>query len=464
MRFGSRLALFLGLALVATVPGMLVKAVAQEPVSRVEVTAETGEPLPARVVVTRQGTPTPDLYVFFTDREGRCRLEGVPDGPATLEVNHGPEWAIQTLTVTLDGQSERALPVRLKRLYDLPAHGYYQGDSHMHSTFSDGKQTPEEVAYHCRCEGLQWAFLTDHNGVQGHAAFQSQAAPGFLPLGGDEVTTAKGHILALGVTTRISPDVSHGADDCRRIFREIHDQGGVAILAHPTAPFMGYRSWEVEGYDGLEILNGSLPPYGGMFDALQARTRWHRLLSEGKRLPALGDSDNHDNTMGLVRDVLRDPQGAVKREPLLQVVWNMPDRDRLLIPWALKGVYPGIYRTCLKLPELTQAAVLAAIKQGRGVVTNGPLLVATVNGTDPGSEIKGPSAQIRYEAVGNRGLDRLVVLADGKQVQSVDLSGQETKSGELSVDLGTAKWLALELYGKWPDFATTNAWYVAPGQ
>lgn len=454
------LAVFFALAALLITCGVMT-AQAQDAVAAVQVVDEDGQPLLARITVSREGTPTPDLHVFFTDEAGAARLEDVPAGQATVQATRGPEWTIADRQATIETGADGVLTLALRRLHELNAEGYYSGDAHMHSTESDGAQPPEEVAFNARCEGLDWAIITDHETVSGHAAFKAQAAPGFLPLGGQEITTSQGHILGLGITSVVSRDVSRGAEDMRRIFREVREQGGVSVLAHPMVPGMNYQHWDVEDYDVVEILNGSLPPYMGLFDMLQARLRWHVLLNQGRRVPAIGTSDNHCNYNTLAREALRDPEAAMQREPRLQMLWNMPNRDEILIPWALKGLHLGIYRTYLKLPALTEEAVLEAIREGSGFITNGPIILAQVDDTDPGSEISGPTAQVRFEVLSNVGLERLDVVAGGQVVESVEFAGEERASGGFTVDLGGAQWLTLECYGTWPEFATTNAWYVA---
>jgi hypothetical protein len=432
------------------------------PVGSARVTDLDGAPLPARVTVVMQGTANVDGHVYFTDPEGFCRLEGCPTGSATVEATHGPEWSVEAATCAVDAASGETLTLRLRRLYDLPAHGYFQGDAHMHSTYSDGRQKPAEVADHCRCEGLHWAFLTDHESVAGQGEFMAAVAPGFLPLGGQEITTSMGHILGLGVKTAVSRDVSHGAEDMARIFRQIHEQGGLAVVAHPMSPTMAYLPWQVEGYDALEILNGSLPPYQGIFDVFQARLRWHALLNEGKRIPAMGDSDNHENANAIALGMLRDPAAAMRGEPRLALLWNLPDRDKLVIPWALKGLCLGTYRTVLKLDELSQPAIFDAIRASRGFVTNGPILAAAADGLPPGAELHGARAELTFDAVCNRGLERVVVVTNGIAAKTIELQGEAALEQHVTVPLDGVKWLTLECYGKWPDFATTNAWYVVP--
>jgi len=446
--------------IVAALAGLLAAAgCLAQPVAWIHVTDQAGQPSPARVLITREGTDKPDLYVVFADAQGDCPLTDVPPGQASIEVSRGPEWSVETVEAVIHPLRGETQTVTLRRLCDLPARGYYGGDSHMHSTFSDGAQKPEDVARHCRAEGLEWAFLTDHNSVAGHEAFKAQATADFLPMGGQEVTTGRGHIPALGISTLVSPDVTQGAADVERIFRQVHEQGGIAVIAHPQVPVMSFRDWDVPGYDAIEILNGSLAPYGPVFDTLQARLRWHEFLNQGRHLAAIGSSDNHDNAEGIVREALRDPEAAMQREPLLRLLWAIPNREQVLMPWARKGLFLGIYRTYVKTEGLRQEAILEGLRAGRGFVTNGPIIVATVNDQDPGSDITGPTAHVSYEVVGNRGLTRLDVVVGGKVAQSVPLQGQEAR-GEVEVPVGEAHWLVLECYGPWPEFATTNAWYV----
>jgi len=245
-----------------------------------------------------------------------------------------------------------------------------------------------------------------------------------------------------------------------RIFQQVREQSAVSVVAHPMVPTMSYVHWSVDDYDAIEILNGSAPPYAGLFDMVQARLKWHALLNDGKRVPALGNSDNHDNYNGIVRRALQNPEAAIKRDPRMGLLWSMPNRDEVIIPWAMKGLFIGTYRTCLKLDSLAQTPILDAIRAGRGFVTNGPIVVVTANDTDPGGEVRGTSATLCYDAACNRGLHHLAIVADGEIVQSVDLRDKTRAQGEINLDLRDITWFTVECYGTWPEFATTNAFYV----
>lgn len=59
------------------------------------------------------------------------------------------------------------------------------------------------------------------------------------------------------------------------------------------------------------------------------------------------------------------------------------------------------------------------------------------------------------------GLGHTGPCVDGKQAATVPLSGSTALGCEATVSIEGAKWLTVECYGAWPEFATTNAWYVA---
>ncbi|MGV9847387.1 CehA/McbA family metallohydrolase [Streptomyces sp. NPDC003442] len=77
---------------------------------------------------------------------------------------------------------------------------WYRGDCHIHSVYSDGELTPEQLAADARAVGLDFIATTEHNSSSAHSAWGRHAADDFLVLLGEEVTTKTGHWLALGIT------------------------------------------------------------------------------------------------------------------------------------------------------------------------------------------------------------------------------------------------------------------------
>ena len=76
--------------------------------------------------------------------------------------------------------------------------------------------------------------LTDHNVVEGALRARDLWARGnyrFDFIVGEEISTREGHMLALFIEKRIPADLS-----IERSIDLVHEQGGLAIVAHPLNP------------------------------------------------------------------------------------------------------------------------------------------------------------------------------------------------------------------------------------
>jgi len=125
------------------------------------------------------------------------------------------------------------------------------GVIHVHTTFSDGGGSPEDVVAAARAAGLGFVAITDHNTLD--AKPLEGYRDGVLVLVGSEVSTTAGHVLALGI-----PDpVFRFSGDARDALEDIRDLGGIAFAAHPWHPRQDFRwtGWHLPGAWGLEILN-----------------------------------------------------------------------------------------------------------------------------------------------------------------------------------------------------------------
>ena len=190
------------------------------------------------------------------------------------------------------------------------------GVVHVHTTYSDGGGSIEEVAEAAAAAGLDFVIVTDHNTFAGKAL--EGYIDGVLVLVGTEVSTTTGHLLGFGLPTptfRFSGDASDALAD-------INDLGGVAFVAHPTSPRRDFRweDWDLPGAWGLEMLNGdtqwrssnwsravwstALYPLNPTYALLRLLTRptaadrWDGLLAD-RDVPAIAGSDSH-SYIGLI--------------------------------------------------------------------------------------------------------------------------------------------------------------------
>ena len=111
-----------------------------------------------------------------------------------------------------------------------------RADLHIHTLASDGTAGIPEILEHVeRHTELDVIAITDHERVD--AALAARAIAWDLGLRfevvvGEEVTTLGGHLLALWIEEPIRPFRS-----LRSTIAAVHDQGGIAIPAHPLVPY-----------------------------------------------------------------------------------------------------------------------------------------------------------------------------------------------------------------------------------
>ena len=111
-----------------------------------------------------------------------------------------------------------------------------RADLHIHTLASDGTAGIVDILDHVeRNTDLDVIAITDHERIDAALAGRAMARDRGLRaevIVGEEVTTLGGHLLALWIETPIKPFRS-----LRSTIAAIHDQGGVAIPAHPLVPY-----------------------------------------------------------------------------------------------------------------------------------------------------------------------------------------------------------------------------------
>jgi predicted metal-dependent phosphoesterase TrpH len=171
-----------------------------------------------------------------------------------------------------------------------------KADMHLHTLYSDGTASVQRVLDHVEHQtDLDVIAITDHERIDGAMRAMEIHADGdysFELVVGEEITTRRGHVVALFLTERV-PALRPLAETLERI----HDQGGIAIAPHslaPLTPSLGSRSlrWSHTApdprhrLDAIELMNPST--------AGRARSAARdRLNRDVLRLPAVGNSDAH---------------------------------------------------------------------------------------------------------------------------------------------------------------------------
>jgi hypothetical protein len=169
-------------------------------------------------------------------------------------------------------------------------------DMHLHTLYSDGTAGVRALLDHVeRHTQLDVIAITDHERIDGALRAREIHADGdysFDLVIGEEVTTRRGHLLALFVERRI-PALRSLTETLERI----RDQGALAIAPHPMAaltPSIGRRSLlqlhadpdDRHRLDAIELLN---PSAAGRSRQLVRQRLNERVL----QLPGVGNSDAH---------------------------------------------------------------------------------------------------------------------------------------------------------------------------
>jgi hypothetical protein len=130
---------------------------------------------------------------------------------------------------------------------------YLWGVYHVHSTMSDGLQSPAEIAAQARATGVSLVLLTDHGRPNLASSSFRKMIDGVTIVGGSEASLPDGHLTFFGAREapgfRLSSFPPEAMDDAR-------GWGGFPVLAYPDDPDYGWRYWDSDlRPGGIEVLN-----------------------------------------------------------------------------------------------------------------------------------------------------------------------------------------------------------------
>ena len=177
-----------------------------------------------------------------------------------------------------------------------PSQPHGRADLHIHTLASDGTDGIEAILAHVvAMTDLDVLGIADHERIDAAIAARALAQARGLRVEivvGEEVTTRDGHLLALFVEERLRP-----LRPMRTTIGEIHEQGGIAIPAHPLFPYpLCAQGWTLR-----RLLDSGDPRVRP--DALEAfnPTTFGRLVHErvgafaaAHGMATVGNSDAHE--------------------------------------------------------------------------------------------------------------------------------------------------------------------------
>lgn len=151
-------------------------------------------------------------------------------------------------------------------------------DLHVHTNrSSDGHTRIDELVPNIRRAGLDGLAITDHN------ILSKDTLEGALIIPGIEISSLQGHMIGLGTPILIPRGLT--ADET---IHQIHQQGGVAIVAHPYDLFRSAINPELLTAmpDAIEVINSA---------SILHSITWKRArrFAEKNGLPQTAGSDSH---------------------------------------------------------------------------------------------------------------------------------------------------------------------------
>jgi hypothetical protein len=198
---------------------------------------------------------------------------------------------------------------------------WYRGNTHVHTTNSDGNETPAVVARWYREHGYAFVVITDHERITDVAPLNATLAvrDSFLVMVGQEITQQvvdstrlatprQAHVVAIGLASAIMPLGDRGIvagtsieQTYRRNLGLVRDAGALPQVNHPNF------KWSVRPDDMaslpdstlFEVWNGEprINNLGGEDDeghiALSTEALWDTLLTRGRLLYGVAADDAH---------------------------------------------------------------------------------------------------------------------------------------------------------------------------
>ena len=163
----------------------------------------------------------------------------------------------------------------------------FRGDTHLHTSASDGAADMEGTLALARQQKLDYFFVTDHNNFPADNAICPVDDITILP--GTEWTHYNGHAGLLGVNRAFdAPYYTADLDETESLFLQAKRNGAMVVLNHPFCPLVPWL-WGFDlPYDGIEVWNGVMSERNE-----RAIRYWHARLAAGEKITATGGSDYH---------------------------------------------------------------------------------------------------------------------------------------------------------------------------
>ncbi len=378
----------------------------------------------------------------------------LPRSRLRVEALSGLETALASLNVDLGGRPPEEIVVKLPVLFRPEKEGLVAGNTHLHLrsfTKADADEYLQRIPAADRL-GVMFISYLERKASGGRKDDDASYITNRYPIGevkgppggpvlfnnGEEhrhnftpYGQGYGHVMFLDITklvtpVSIGPGITGAGHDDRPLrvgLEEARKQGGAVIWCHNPSGYEDVPSALAGRFDALNFFDGTTR---GTYEE-----RYYRYLDVGLRVPISTGTD-----------------------------WFLYDFSR---------VYARV------TGALTIKSWLQALKAGRNVITNGPLLRLTVDGKPAGEVLVldgEKKVRVEAEGVGRHDFGRLQLVHNGKVVQeerAAKKGGGHSATLSRDVRITEPGWLAARIECKarnelgQPLFAHTSPCYVDVG-
>jgi len=421
----------------------------------IDVADENGQPLPCRIHLDDEaGTPQrAENLPFWGDHfvcPGNVELDLAP-GAYRFEIERGPEYESHTGSFELAVGARETVSVRLKRIADLAALGWYSGDLHVHRAI-------EEMPLLMQAEDLHVApvitWWNDSNlwtqrelpvdplvRLDGSRFYHVMAGEDERE-GGALMYFGRARPLAIAGSSREYPSPMKFVDQARQegpVWIDIEKpfwwdvpvwlaSGKVDSMGLANNHMCRSRMYESEAWGRPRDAERLPPPNGNGYWTQEI---YYHMLNCGLRIPP---------SAGSASGVLPNPLG-----------------------------YDRVYVHCGD--DFTYERWWEGLKAGRSFVTNGPLLIAKANGHLPGHVFKGEEGEeieleIDVSLTSRDKVPAIEIIKNGTVEKAIPL-GATSKTGRLgTLTFKTSGWFLVRAITGLEHtfrFASTAPYYVEIG-
>jgi hypothetical protein len=382
-------------------------------------------------------------YYFHAEKTFDVEL---PAGKTLIEATRGIEYELARSTVDLPSGRLTEVILPLRRWRNMAREGWYSSDAHIHANYTAVDHqviTPEDVRLQTLAEDLNNAnmmvansggsFIHDERYFEGKPSALSRR--NYIMYWNEEMRNRGlyGHMCFFNLKTLVRPlytgfpDSPEGDDYPANytLAEGAQKQGGAVTYAHPgyAANFEGASARELPvdlalgQIDAMDVLSNN-------FEDVSMEL-WYRLLNCGFRLAISAGTDSFTN----VADHYTPGGGRVyvhAGQPLDYQQWTRN------------------------------------YKRGRSFASNGPSILYTLDGREPGDEIRmsaGAARKFRLKALveSQIPLDRVEVIVNGKPLVSRSAAGQKRIALDEPIALERSSWVAVRALGPWHRLVLNDA-------